>query len=147
MPVIFYQSNFCPECGNRHETNQAKRRWLQHRYFCQPCMARLGHRLDWIPIMIAAVGLTLGTLLYFGRRPVVVNQVAAIPTNNAIPAMGLSPVSAQDATAQLKPAEVTQPVVTYRCGARTQKGTPCKHLVVAQGLRCFQHQGMPAMKR
>jgi hypothetical protein len=147
MPVIFYQSNFCPECGNRHEANEIKRRWLQHRYFCLSCAARLGHRWDWLPIALGVLGLSLGTLLYFGHRPVVVHQVGAAPNTNTATAISVTPVSAQDATAQLKAAEITQPIVTYRCGARTQKGTPCKHLVPAQGLRCFQHQGMSAMKR
>ena len=146
MPTIFYQSNFCPECGNRHDDDQSKRRWLQHRYFCHHCAARLGHRWDWVPIAIAIAGLTIGALLSFGRRPIVTNQVAALPASN-VAAMGLAPVSAQDATAQLKPAEAAQPATTYRCGARTQKGRPCKHLVTAEGLRCFQHQGMSALKR
>ena len=146
MPIMFYQSNFCPECGNRHEHAQTQRQWLQHRYFCQHCAARLGHRWDWVPIAIAIGGLTIGMLFYFGRRPVVVNQVAALPVSNAAATI-LSPVSAQDATAQLKPAKVAQSVTTYPCGARTQKGRPCKHRVAAEGLRCFQHQGMPALKR
>lgn len=146
MPVLFYQSNFCPECGNRHEQDQSKRRWLQHRYFCQPCAARLGHRWDWVPIAIAIGGLTLSALLYFGRRPVIVPQAAMLPTSHTT-AMNLAPVSARDATAQLKPAVSMQSAATYRCGARTQKGSPCKHLVAAEGQRCFQHQGSPAMKR
>jgi hypothetical protein len=33
----------------------------------------------------------------------------------------------------------------YICGARTQKGTPCKRRVHVPGERCFQHKGLPAM--
>ena len=143
MPVLFYQSNFCPECGNRHDYEPTQRRWLQHRYFCHACAAQLRHRWDWIPIAVALGGLTLGMLLYFGRRPVIVQQVATQPASN-VAALSLASVSAQDATAQLK--QFTQPTTSYRCGARTQRGTACKHRVAAEGMRCFQHQGMHAKK-
>jgi hypothetical protein len=33
----------------------------------------------------------------------------------------------------------------YICGARTQKGTPCKRRVHVAGERCYQHKGKPAM--
>jgi hypothetical protein len=33
----------------------------------------------------------------------------------------------------------------YICGARTKKGTPCRHRVHAAGDRCSQHKGLPAM--
>jgi len=35
--------------------------------------------------------------------------------------------------------------VVYLCGARTQKGTPCRRRVHLAGERCYQHKGMPAM--
>ena len=35
--------------------------------------------------------------------------------------------------------------VVYLCGARTQKGTPCRRRVHSAGERCYQHKGMPAM--
>lgn len=141
MPVIFYQSNFCPECGNRREAEPGKRRWLQHRYFCPACAAQLGHRWDWLPIAIAISGLALGTLV--GRRPAVAPQVAAPLVSPATAGMALSPVAASEA--QLKAAP--SPLASYFCGARTQKGRPCKHRVATEGQRCFQHQGMAAMKR
>lgn len=143
MPVIFYQSNFCPECGNRRAAEPGKRRWLQQRYFCPTCATQLGHRWDWVPIAIAIGGLAFGTLV--GRRPAVVPPVAAPLASPVAAALGLAPVSVPDATAQLKPAA---PVAgAYRCGARTKKGTACKHLVAVEGQRCFQHQGRAAMKR
>jgi hypothetical protein len=140
MPVIFYRSNFCPECGN--ETEQ--RQWWQHRYFCAHCAKKLGRKWDWLPIAFAIGGLTLGLLVNFGRRPTVINQAMPLPTSAT--SLSIPLVSAQDATAQLKPAPVTQPTTTYLCGARTKKGTACKHRVAAAGLRCFQHQGMRALK-
>ena len=35
--------------------------------------------------------------------------------------------------------------VVYLCGARTQKGTPCRRRVHFAGERCYQHKGMPAI--
>lgn len=135
MPVIFYQSNFCPECGN--ET--AKRRWWEHRYFCAPCAEKLGRRADWLPLAFLLGGLTVGALLTGTRRDPVREVVVHQPASPS--AAAPLPVSAQDATTQLKPIEIKQPTVTYQCGARTQRGTACKHRVAAQGERCFQHQG------
>jgi hypothetical protein len=139
MPIIFYQSNFCPECGNE----AVPRRWWQHRYFCGHCAEKLGRKWDWLPLAFAVCGLALGTMFNYGRREtvreVVVNQPAAFST--AANGSALPLVSAQDATAQLKPAEFAPPTVSYQCGARTQKGRACKHRVATAGQRCFQHQG------
>jgi hypothetical protein len=33
----------------------------------------------------------------------------------------------------------------YLCGARTQKGTPCRRRVHVLGERCYQHKGRTAM--
>jgi len=135
MPVIFYQSNFCPECGNA----STPRRWWHHRYFCEHCAEKLGRKWDWLPLAFLLGGLALGSLIVQGRREVIrevaVNQTPQL--NQFAPPL----VSAQDATAQLKPVEFKPPAVTYACGARTQRGTACKHRVAVQGERCFQHQG------
>ena len=142
MPIIFYQSNFCPECGNQNEP----RRWWQHRYFCEHCAEKLGRKWDWLPIAFAVAGLAMGTLFNYGRREtireVVVNQPTA-QLNSAAPPV----VSALDATAQLKPAQFAKAASNFLCGARTKKGTACKHHVEAEGMRCFQHTGMPAKRR
>lgn len=39
-----------------------------------------------------------------------------------------------------------EPEAVYTCGARTKKGTACTRRVKEAGKRCWQHQGMPAMK-
>ncbi len=73
-------------------------------------------------------------------------------TNFTIPAVpeNLSkiPVPRTDAKAQ-EPQRPTkfqaEPVeAVYYCGASTAKGTPCKHRVKGN-VRCFQHEGMPAL--
>jgi hypothetical protein len=38
------------------------------------------------------------------------------------------------------------PESVYFCGARTKKGTACTRRVKEAGKRCWQHEGMPAMK-
>lgn len=136
MPVIFYQSNFCPECGNE----SPKRRWWQHRYFCELCAEKLGRKWDWLPLAFAVCGLALGMLFSSGRRETIREIVVNPPTQQTNQTV-LPLVSAQDATAQLKPIEFKQATVSYQCGARTQRGTACKHRVAVQGQRCFQHQG------
>lgn len=141
MPVIFYQSNFCPECGNE----AAPRRWWQHRYFCALCGDKLGRKWDWLPLAFAICGLALGTTFNYGRREII--REVAVNQPAPLSAAALPLVSAQDATAQLKPAEFTAPTVSYQCGARTQKGRACKHRVAVQGQRCFQHQGQRSILR
>ena len=135
MPIIFYQSNFCPECGNE----SAPRRWWQHRYFCDHCAKKLGRQGDWLPLGFAVLGLALGTMFNYGRRETVREVVVNQPTSFSTSTLPL--VSAQDATAQLKSAQFVAPGVSYQCGARTQKGRACKHRVATAGQRCFQHQG------
>ncbi len=41
---------------------------------------------------------------------------------------------------------VNDPENIYLCGARTKKGTACTRRVKVKGKRCWQHEGMPAMK-
>ncbi len=135
MPIIFYQSNFCPECGNE----SSPRRWWQHRYFCAPCGDKLGRKWDWLPLAFAVCGLALGTMFNYGRRETVRDVTVLQPT--ALNAAAFPLVSAQDATAQLKPEEFKTSAITYQCGARTQRGRACKHRVATAGQRCFQHQG------
>ena len=137
MPVIFYQSNFCPECGNK----TSGRRWWEHRYFCAVCAEKLGRRWDWLPLVFLVGGLTAGSLLPLFRREPARELISPPPAQFIQQQAVTSLVSAQDATAQLKPVEISQAAVTYQCGARTLKGTACKHRVSEQGQRCFQHQG------
>lgn len=123
---LFYHANFCAECGNELAP---RFRWRPV-HFCDDCAARLGAAR---PTLAAALGLALllGVAL---RRP-------------APPA----PVSARDAIlahqgepAPLEAREPPAPPVEERvfCGARTKKGTPCRHRV-PPGQRCAQHRGRP----
>ena len=56
------------------------------------------------------------------------------------------PGNATNAPSPVRPAGLQTPVAQqqYFCGAETKKGTPCSRRVKGN-VRCYQHQGMPAM--
>jgi hypothetical protein len=139
MKRILYQSRFCAECG----ISLAPRSWWQHRYLCAHCARHLSQRkLFWMVLSAAALLLLALTLtprhseLTSASLNVHANQMAA-------------PVSAYDAA--VKPLASLEPPVgpatPFQCGARTKKGTPCKHRVAQAGQRCAQHRGRASILR
>jgi hypothetical protein len=86
-----------------------------------------------LPLLCLLGGVLLGLTLGFSRAGVNATNQAPAPV-----------ISAQDATVSLNPRPSAAPLATAICGARTKKGTPCKHRV-RPGLRCAQHQGLPSM--
>ncbi|HZS07084.1 MAG TPA: hypothetical protein VFD58_19765 [Blastocatellia bacterium] len=137
MHRILYQSNFCAECGNR----PGRRRWWQHGYFCECCARRLGRRRAFWPMLFAVCVVLLGVTINTGRQETALERMTSLNTTTA------PVVSARDATAMLKAAPaVPAPSPEYAvCGARTRKGTACRHRVKQPGQRCAQHQGMPSI--
>lgn len=139
MGAWFYQANFCAECGNRREA----RRWWQHRYFCAECAARKGQRHYFYFALLACViggpllGWTLGNI---HRETTLAHLTPSVSATSSSP----STVSAQDAAVQLKPPPSMKSEVYVICGARTKRGTPCKHRV-PPGQRCAQHKGQPSI--
>ncbi|MFN0110177.1 MAG: hypothetical protein ACKVZH_15080 [Blastocatellia bacterium] len=130
MRNLFYQGNFCSECGNRLKSRFS----LRPRHFCDECAARLRQRSYVSPL---AMLLLAGSAAVFAFSYKAGNSSAPV----AKPA---APVSAEDTIVHrsLKPAEAIESKVI--CGARTKRGTPCRHLVKS-GQRCAQHKGMPSM--
>lgn len=134
MRSPFYQGNFCSECGNR----LAPRFSLRARHFCDECAARLRQRSYLTPIAAPITGVLLAisaavfAFSYKGRSE---QRLTPEPA---------SVVSAQDTIVNrsLKPAPDTTEKVF--CGARTRRGTPCRHLV-KPGHRCAQHKGKLSM--
>lgn len=130
MKIIFYQANFCAECGNAMKP----RFTLGPRYFCDECRSQMGRR----NYFKSAAGLLLcATLVVFtlNRRlpPNIQSNAAA------------SAVSAFDTAPNRKnPEPKPEPVELVMCGARTKKGTPCRRLV-PPGARCAQHRGMASL--
>jgi hypothetical protein len=141
MKRILYQSRFCAECG----ISLSPRSWWQHRYLCAHCVPRLSQRkLFWTT-------LSAGTLLLLALRltPRHSELTSASSNVHANQMTATAPVSAYDAAvtplASLEPP--VSPVTTFQCGARTKKGTPCKHRVAQAGQRCAQHQGRASILR
>ena len=123
MLSLFYRANFCAECGNE----MTRHRWWKHRYLCAECAARLGL---WRRAALFGLVAVLAAVCSFrgkgGDSPVA-------PT-----------VSAWDATTGHGPKLTIEKPLRVQCGARTQRGTPCRHLV-PPGERCAQHRGLPSM--
>src|SRR5262249_31968953 len=133
MKIIFYQANFCAECGNALKPRFS----LGPRYFCAECEAHMGRRVYFKPL----AGLLLcGTLAVFA-----LNRTLT-PGPNAQPNAGASTpaVSARDTVTARNPEPKPETVERVMCGARTKKGTPCRRLV-PPGQRCAQHRGMASL--
>jgi hypothetical protein len=137
MARLIYQANFCAECGNR----LTHHRWWQPGYFCPHCAGQRGRRRYFRPVALLVCGISLGLIINATRRESTPDHLA--------PLAALTAVSAQDATARLRPAPPGSAAAAateyFFCGARTKKGTPCKHRVRQQGQRCAQHQGRASL--
>jgi hypothetical protein len=133
MKIIFYQANFCAECGNAMKPRPS---WGP-RYFCEECEAQMGRLKYFKPV----AGLLLcATLVVFA-----LNRVDA-PSRGEQSKVGATPpsVSALDTVTTRRPELESETVEHVLCGARTKKGTPCKRLVLP-GQRCAQHRGMASL--
>ena len=127
----FYQGNFCSECGNRLKPQFS----FRPRHFCDECAARLRQRSYVTPLagLLLAGSLAVFAFSYKSKA------VPTTPLESATPA-----VSAQDSVVNRSLKATTQPTSKVFCGARTKRGTPCRHLV-QPGLRCAQHKGKLSM--
>lgn len=131
MKLYFYQANFCAECGNEMKPRAS---WGP-RYFCDECSRQMAptHPVKWLLAVVLGTTLLVSAL----HRS---DSVSPVATNAS--------VSATDATARrepILPSVIPSPAPERTtCGARTKKGTPCKHST-APGERCAQHRGMASM--
>jgi hypothetical protein len=125
-----YRPNFCSECGDKI-VRLHWRVWTSRR-FCDRCFSRF-RRTHWlqrafVTIAIALFGILIGRGGKHQSPPLIIQRSAGVATQN-------------QTTAQPPAAPVEQ---TYRCGARTKKGTPCSRRVHGP-VRCWQHKGAKAM--
>ena len=143
-------ANFCVECGER----LARKGWRVRlrRNLCDHCGQRLGTFASARPIIllavVAAICFAIGRYMRPSSPPLIIQRAANSPLSDA-------PVNANESLRSAKPsggsnanANVTVASAddaVYICGARTQKGTPCRRRVHVAGERCFQHKGMAAM--
>ena len=161
-----YKPNFCADCGARIE----RLRWhpWTSRRFCVACSRRLRRSLMLLPTIAAitlfSLGLLAGRLVRPAPPPLVMErgELPLTPAPVASKAEAESrdgrggggeddaaapmtgPVYGPSGTATERPTDPDE--IVSICGARTQKGTPCRRRVRGTG-RCWQHKGMPAMTR
>jgi hypothetical protein len=97
---------------------------------------------------IAFLAFALGRWLRPAPPPLIIQRAANSPLSD----LPVNPVNAarpadEKGSAASKQGANSGSVddVVYLCGARTQKGTPCRRRVHFAGERCYQHKGMPAM--
>lgn len=134
MKIVFYQANFCAECGNAMKPRFS---WGP-RYFCDDCAGQMGRGSHLKSILALLFGTTLIVTALNRTEPPASIHSSTAPQPESF-------VSARDATAMQTPGFKSEPATErVQCGARTKKGTPCKHLV-PPGQRCAQHRGMPSM--
>jgi hypothetical protein len=145
-----HRPNFCVECGER----LASRGWRARlgTRFCTACAHRLrrlgfGQTLAVIAV-IAFSAFALGRWLRPAPPPLIIQRMANSPLSDlpVDPDSGANPVNEKEDTAR-KQISNTFSIddKVYLCGARTQKGTPCRRRVHSAGERCYQHKGMRAM--
>jgi hypothetical protein len=93
--------------------------------------------------LIAIAAFAFGRYLRPAPPPLIIQRAANSPLSDSPVGPGRAPDRVRQAN-QNQVASVANEE-GYICGARTQKGTPCKRRVHVAGERCFQHKGLPAM--
>ena len=142
--------NFCIECGEL----LARKGWRARvrGNLCDHCAQRVGTFASLRPVivvaLVAALGFAIGRYLRPSPPPLIIQRLANSPLTDA-------PVSSNEKLRAAKPSGASNPNANasvsstddavYICGARTQKGTPCRRRVHVAGERCFQHKGMPSL--
>ena len=141
--------NFCVECGERL-ARKGWGAWLR-RCYCDSCTRRLGSVVVFRPIIVVALiamaAFAFGRYLRPAPPPLIIQRVANSPLSDLPVELGRTPRtnSTRDNKANQNPLASVPDEEGYICGARTQKGTPCRRRVHVVGERCFQHKGLPAM--
>jgi hypothetical protein len=156
--LTVYKPNFCAECGER--IARARRHFWTSRSFCRNCARRSRKGQILLPLIAGAALFCLGLIIGRSQRPqpppliVEHNQLSPIPaapeptgtpqadTDDTQAAPNPEPGYGPDGTATERPTDPQETISI--CGARTQKGTPCRRRVRGTG-RCWQHKGLPAM--
>ena len=143
-------ANFCVECGERLARKGWRARWRGS--LCEHCAQRLGtfafFRSLFVIALIAVLGFAIGRYVRPSPPPLIIQRAANSPLSDAPVNPSENPRSPNQPSGSSSNANVSvanADDAVYICGARTQKGTPCRRRVHAAGERCFQHKGMAAM--
>lgn len=132
-------SNFCKNCGARLMDNGWRHRLRGA--ICEDCWTRPGVSTRGRNLVV--IGLLAGSAFGIGRYlrpsppPLIIQRGANSPLSDAAVNLNGNPSSWKTN------APIDDNV--YLCGARTQKGTPCRRRVHVAGERCYQHKGRTAM--
>ena len=161
MQVVF-RPNYCVNCGEKIIRDQWHL-WTSGR-FCEVCETEFqGRELLWkaaaafAVLCVAAVGFAFVAPERRAETKLVAatSQIAApkaILSRTEPPKRPVEKASENAVTQRDRAAPASDPVKpqtvvaepVYICGAETKKGTPCSRKVKGN-VRCWQHQGMPAM--
>lgn len=141
--------NFCVECGER----LAQKGWSARlgRRYCDRCTRRLGTVAAFRPVMVAIlIGIAafgFGRYMRSAPPPLIIQRAANSPLSDSPVEPGRASRTNSSRDYQVNQNQVGSSTNEegYICGARTQKGTPCRRRVHVVGERCFQHKGLPAM--
>ena len=131
-----YRPNFCAECG----VKIVRLHWhpWTSRAFCDACARGLRKERLRLPLISAALLLSLGVMTGTALRPAPPPLIIQRNSNSPLLKSGVSEAGTTGVQTQVIEEAV------YICGARTKKGTPCSRRV-HQPERCWQHKGMRAM--
>lgn len=169
--AMLFRPKFCANCGEN--IDRAEWHIWTSRRFCDVCVAELPVH-EYGPKVTAIVGfmavLVAGGTVFRGgssdnslplvrQRQSEGSNIALRAAPSPVPVAAVPPVAlAENNTAVVQtPARTLTSIpvqkpelkaaadeVQYFCGAQTKKGTPCSRRVKGN-IRCYQHQGMPAM--
>ena len=140
-------SNFCRNCGARL-TRRGWRLWMRGA-LCDDCARRPGVNTRSRTIIV--VGLLASAAFAFGRYlrpappPLIIQRAANSPLPDAPLDLNSLAKRGPVTSGSNQPPTSADDETTYICGARTQKGTPCRRRVHFAGERCYQHKGRTAL--
>jgi len=160
---MLFRPSYCANCGDKIE--RADWGIFTSRRFCPVCETEY-KGTDLLPRVVVGISLLAGAAGltgYFKGVPATNELVARQPQKLAAspsPVAAITPEAAnlvREPVANVPPKPVptgvsllpVTPAVSkgeqlYYCGAATKKGTPCSRKVKGN-VRCYQHEGMPAM--
>jgi len=142
-------SNFCKNCGTR----LSRKGWRTglRGAICDDCAKRPGvttRSRSLIGVLLIVVGaFAFGRYLRPAPPPLIIQRAGNSPVADTpvdLNALVKDAGANQSLSATTAAAAETDDTV-YLCGARTQKGTPCRRRVHVAGERCYQHKGRSAM--